>query len=130
MDGWKIFGVVKEVGVDDEGLATFYTDYFPYPLYKDDALFFYNEFFGKQSILKLSTYNPFKLYNGYKEMQSRMKEKNMTGNRVGEGLVKGGVVLFDGNGKARYAYEEETGTELDMKQIIEAMKTLQSPSGE
>lgn len=130
MNGWKMFGVVKEVGVDDEGLGAFYKDYFSYPLYKDDALFFYNEFFGKQSIMKLSTYNPFKLYAGYKKIKNRVKEKNLEGNMVGDGLIKGGVILFDSHGKARYAYVEEIGTELDMTQVIESMKALQSQSGE
>lgn len=125
-----MFGVVKEVGVDDEGLVAFYKDHFTYPLYKDDELFLYNEFFGKRSILQFSTYNPFKLYHGYKEVTNRVKEKKLEGNLVGEGLVKGGVVLFDHNGKATYAYEEETGTELDMEQIVESLKALQLQTGD
>lgn len=130
LKGFKLFGVVKEVGVDDEGLTAFYKDYFTYPLYKDDGLVLYNDFFGNRSILKLSTYNPFKLYSGYKKMKNRMGEKKLEGNMVGEGLVQGGIVLFDTNGKVRYAYEEEIGTELNMEEIVESLKALQLHGGE
>ena len=103
-----MFGTVKEVGVDDEGLSVFYNDHYKYPLYKDDDLVVYNDFFGKRKI-KLTTYNPFKLYSGYKDMTKRLKDKKLDGNMKGEGLVQGGVIIFDKNGKARYAYEEDIG---------------------
>jgi hypothetical protein len=125
MKGFDLFGVVKETGVDDVGLTAFYEDHFTYPLYKDDGLVFYNVFFGKRSI-KLSTYNPVKLYSGYKEMTKRLQEKKLEGNMVGEGMVQGGIVIFDKNGKARYAYEEDIGTELNMDDIIDSLKALQS----
>jgi len=125
MTGFKMFGTVKEIGVDDEGLAAFYNEHFTYPLYKDDGLIFYNDFFGKKK-LKLTTYNPFKLYSGYKDMTKRMKEKKLKGNMVGEGFVKGGVIIFDKQGKARYAYEEETGKELNMEDIVTALNSVRT----
>lgn len=126
MKGFEMFGVVKEIGVDDEGLTTFYKDHFTYPLYKDDGLVFYNDFFGKRSIFSFTTYNPFKLYGGYKEMTKRLSDKKLEGNLVGEGIVQGGIIIFDKHGKARYAYEEETGKELDMEDIVASLKALQS----
>jgi hypothetical protein len=87
MSGYNLFGIVKEIGVDDTGLKEFYHDHFTYPLFKDDGLVFYNDFFGKRKI-KLTTYNPIKLYQGYKDMNKRLKEKNLGGNMAGEGMVR------------------------------------------
>ena len=42
-----------------------------------------------------------------------------------KGMVQGGVIIFDNKGNARYAYEEETGKELVMDDIIAALKSLQ-----
>jgi len=85
MKRFDMFGIVKEIGVDDEGLSVFYNDHFTYPLYKDDDLVVYNDFFGKRK-LKLTTYNPFTLYKGYKEMNKRLKSKKLDGNLTGEGM--------------------------------------------
>ena len=38
--------------------------------------------------------------------------------------VQGGVVIFDKEGNARYAYEEDTGTPLDMDDIVSALKKI------
>jgi len=124
MKGFQLFGVVKEIGVDDKGLSEFYNDHYTYPLYKDDALTFYNDFFNKRK-LGFTTYNPLKLYSGFKTMTKRVKKKGLKGNMVGEGFVKGGVVIFDKGGKAVYAYEEETFTELVVDDIVAALKALQ-----
>lgn len=120
-----MFGVVKEIGVDDEGLSVFYNDHFKYPLFKDDGLVFYNEFFGKRK-LGLPSYNPFKLYKGFKEMDKRTKGKGLDGNYKGEGLVQGGIVVFDKEGKARFAYKEEVGKELVIEDIVAALKAVQA----
>ena len=87
MSGYHLFGTVKEIGVDDVGLGDFYRFYFTYPMYKDDELVFYNDFFGKRKI-KLTTFNPFKLYGGYKDKNKRLKQKKIEGNLTGEGMVR------------------------------------------
>mmetsp|Transcript_12687 Transcript_12687/g.18647 ORF Transcript_12687/g.18647 Transcript_12687/m.18647 type:complete len:134 (+) Transcript_12687:454-855(+) len=125
MKGFDLWGVVKEIGVDDEGLTEFYKNSYPFPLYKDDGLVFYNEFYGKRK-LKLTTWNPFALYGAYKDMTARLKEKNLEGNLTGEGLVQGGIIIFGKDGKAKYAYEEETGKEVPMEDIIAALKAVKS----
>ena len=132
MKGFEMFGVVKEIGVDDDGLTEFYKNSFPFPLYKDDGLVFYNEFYGMRK-LKLTTWNPLRLYKGFKEMNARLKEKNLEGNLTGEGLVQGGIIIFGKDGKAKYAYEEETGKEVPMDDIVAALKAVSgkgSTSGE
>ena len=42
----------------------------------------------------------------------------------GEGLVQGGIIIFDKNGKARYAYREETGVEVPINDIISAVRVV------
>lgn len=125
MKGVGLFGTVKEVGVDDEGLTAFFEDHFTYPLYKDDGLVFYNDFFGQRS-LKLTTYNPIRLFRGFRKMGRRLKEKGLEGNMVGEGLVQGGIIIFDTDRNARFAYEEETGKELNIEDIVASLKALES----
>lgn len=118
LDGFNLFGIVKETGVDDAGLAEFHSKYYPYDLYRDDDLIFYNNFFGQRKLgLSSLSLNPIKIYRGVRTLSTRMKAKSIDGNLIGEGLVKGGVILFDKRGKVKYAYQEETGTELPVDDI-------------
>jgi len=123
-----MFGVVKEVGVDDAGLSEFYNAHFTFPLYKDDKWVFYNDFFGKKKI-GLRTWNPLKMYTGYKEMMARVNGKKIKGNLEGEGMVQGGLVIFGADGKAKYAYEEEVGKELEMDDVVKALNALKDAAG-
>ena len=59
-------------------------------------------------------------------MGKRLKRKNISGNMKGEGLVQGGIIIFDKTGKARYAYREETGYEVPEEDIILATKMVKS----
>ena len=126
LDGFGLFGVVKEVGVDDEGLYDFYHDYFTYPLYKDESLSFYTALGTRK--LKLSTWNPIKMFRGMRSIGKRLSQKNISGNYKGEGLVQGGVIIFDAAGKARFAYREETGSEIPVDDIIAAVTELREES--
>mmetsp|Transcript_11041 Transcript_11041/g.16649 ORF Transcript_11041/g.16649 Transcript_11041/m.16649 type:complete len:137 (-) Transcript_11041:2134-2544(-) len=123
MKKFNMWGVVKETGVDDEGLSKFYNDYFTFPLFKDEGLVLYNDFFGKRKIA-LTTYNPLRLYRGYKEMTNRLNGKSLDGNMVGEGMIQGGIVIFDNQGNARYAYEEIIGDELVIDDIVAALEDV------
>jgi len=114
LDGFGIFGVVKETGVDDEGLFTFHNDFFDRDLYRDENQEFYQAL-GKR---KLSL-NPFSIYKMYKASK-RLKEKKIEGNLTGEGLVQGGVIIFGKDGKPKYCYEEKTGEELPVSDILTA----------
>lgn len=123
MNKFRLWGVVKETGVDDEGLSKFYNEYYTYPLYKDEKLVLYNDFFGKRRI-GLTTWNPIALYRGYKEMNQRLQEKKLDGNMSGEGMIQGGLIIFDKDGNVRYAYEEIIGDELDIDDIVAALQEV------
>lgn len=121
-----LFGIVKEIVVDDEGLLEFHDDFFPHPLYMDASLQFY-EAMGKRKITTLRTWNPLRLYRSFKAMQARLANKtSLTGNMVGEGLVQGGMVVFDKQGDARAVYLEETGREPPIDDILAALKAIQA----
>jgi len=128
LDGFGIFGVVKEVAVDDEGLLEFQSNYFPYPLYRDKEKTFYNALGLRKLSVKFTSWNPFKIFRGFREMLKRIKKKNISGNMKGEGLVQGGIIIFDANGKARYAYREETGFEVPIDDILSAIKAVRGES--
>ncbi|KAK1742550.1 hypothetical protein QTG54_007115 [Skeletonema marinoi] len=122
LDGFGLFGVVKEVGVDDPGLYDFYNDYFTYPLYKDESQTFYTALGTRK--LAISTWNPIKMFRGMRNMSKRLSKKNISGNYKGEGIVQGGIIIFDAAGKARFAYREKTGSEVPVEDIIAVVKEL------
>jgi len=126
-----MFGVVKETGVDDEGLRVFQKDHFPYPLYRDENLDFYRAFGDGKITDHLSWWtilNPYKIYKGMKQMSKRMKSKNLEGNLVGEGLKTGGIIVFGSDGEPKYAYPEITGSALDTDDIVAALQAVSGTS--
>ena len=46
-----------------------------------------------------------------------MKEKNIEGNMVGEGLILGGVLVVDRTGRVTYSYPEQTGSPAPVEAI-------------
>ena len=85
LEGFRICSIVKETGIDDEGLNEFATEYFPYETYKDQALTFYNSLgSGKISI----GYNPFAMIKFIMESIKRTKELGIKSyNTKGEDVV-------------------------------------------
>lgn len=128
LEGFGLFGLVKETGVDDEGLVDFY-EKFPFPLYRDEGLVFYKDFFG-DSKLGFSTFNPFALYRGYKNMMGRLNEKGLEGNMKGEGMVQGGIIVFGKDGEVKYAYREETGSPLPENDLLAALEAVRDERSE
>jgi len=122
LDGFGLFGIVKEVGVDDEGLAEFQSNFFPHPLYRDELKTFYTALGARK--LAAKSWNPYKIFRGLRNVYKRLKEKKISGNLTGEGLIQGGIIIFDKNGKARYAYREETGFEVPINDIIAAVREV------
>ena len=60
----------------------------------------------------------------YRNLSERLQSKNITGNMKGEGLVQGGIIIFDKAGVARYAYREETGSEIPIHDILLAIQAV------
>jgi len=127
-----MFGVVKETGVDDEGLRVFQKDHFAYPLYRDENLNFYRAFGDKtmtDNISLCSLLNPFKVYKTLKEMKNRTNKKGLEGNLKGEGFKLGGIIVFGSDGEPKYAYPEIVGSELETDDIMAALKDVSGVSG-
>mmetsp|Transcript_27094 Transcript_27094/g.42076 ORF Transcript_27094/g.42076 Transcript_27094/m.42076 type:complete len:90 (+) Transcript_27094:555-824(+) len=61
-------------------------------------------------------------------MGKRLKDKGIDGNFKGEGLVQGGVIVFNNLGEPVYAYQEVTGDELPMKEILDAVQSIRHNS--
>jgi hypothetical protein len=123
LNGFNLFGIIKETGVDDEGLLEFHSQHYPKPLYRDEDLVFYKEFLGDRKF-GLRTFNPLRLYRGYKNMKGRLTEKGLEGNMIGEGLKLGGVVLFGKDGTPKYAYQEVSGMEMPVDDIAAAANAI------
>jgi len=126
LEGFGLFGVVKETGVDDKGLTEFKSKYYNQQLYRDENLTFYDSLGNRKLGVRSLSLNPLKLYKGFKSMKKRMKDKQINGNMVGEGLMKGGVIIFGKDGKAKYAYKEITGQELPTNDILDAIQRIKA----
>ena len=118
-----MFGIVKETGVDDDGLYKFQNNYFSRPMYKDEEMNFYN-FVGSSKIRKMSGMGLLKMIWNIPKSNRRWRQNDIESNLSGEGLIQGGVVIFDKDGKQKYAYQEETGKELPVDDIIAAVNAV------
>lgn len=120
-EGFNLFGVVKEMGVDDEGLSDFYHSYYKYPLYLDEERVFYGALGSrKMSFVSLMRLIP----KSFGSLGTRLKKKGIEGNFKGEGLLQGGVIVFNSNGDPVYSYKEITGEELPMDDILKAVEGI------
>lgn len=126
LQGFGFFGTIKETGVDDEGLIEF-AKLYPYPLYRDADLTFYKALGDRR--LTLETWNPIRIFNGVfwlREAMKRVGDRKLEGNLKGEGLTKGGVIIFGKDGTQKYAYAEETFEEFPTAEILAAVRALKA----
>mmetsp|Transcript_63093 Transcript_63093/g.150397 ORF Transcript_63093/g.150397 Transcript_63093/m.150397 type:complete len:146 (-) Transcript_63093:99-536(-) len=128
-----LVGIIKEVAptktadTDEKlGVAEFQKKYFSDPLYLDEENNFYKALGSRK--LSLPSWNPFKLWSGWKKLTARLKSKpEIEGNMVGEGLVQGGVlVIGPGSMGVVHTYLEETGRDPDtwLPAVREAVQQL------
>jgi len=119
-DGVSLWAIVKETGVEEQGILEFYEDHFHYPIYKDAKWLTYRAM-GDRRI------TPTKLLKRAFKAYGRWKKKGIP-NRIkgGDIWVQGGVLLFDRKRRLRYAYEEEYGKEFEMDDIRRAIKAIRT----
>lgn len=128
-EGFEIFGIVKETGVDDEGLAEFQQKYFQsYPIYLDKSYAFYQALGDRKVGLSQVIFNPFALFGVLCDAYHRITSKSVGGNVRGEGIVQGGIIMFGVDGKPVCMYEEETGTDLRVADIATALEAVRLQS--
>lgn len=123
-DGIKLFGIVKETGVDDEGLNDFATEYFPYPLYKDSGLVYYNALGSGKIKLGWNPLAIFKLITDAKKRVKWVKSHNMKG----EGFLQGGWIIFGADGQPKHAYQEDAKQRIPVDKIAEDLINLRKGS--
>lgn len=116
------WAVVKEIDVDNEGLLTLYQQYFRFPFFRDTKLALYSAL-GDRRVTSL---NPITLVKRFRAARKRLNEKGMEGNIIGkgEGMILGGIVIFDRKGNLKYAHEEQFGRELPVDEIRAVLKRL------
>jgi hypothetical protein len=123
LEGFEMFGVVKETGVDDAGLIEFHSKYFQYQLYCDKSYAFYRALGDRKVGLRM-LWNPLSLIAIACETFQRIQSKEINGNLKGEGLVQGGIIVFGKDGKPKCVYEEDTGSDIPVADIVSALKAI------
>jgi hypothetical protein len=118
--GFSVVGIVKEFCHVGDSLFDFRENYFPFPLYHDDQMSFY-EALGSR---KVSLGTTFQLLNPFSDISKRLKKNRIKGNFAGEGFVQGGVIIFRQDGEPAFKYEEETGFELPVSDIATALDRI------
>mmetsp|Transcript_68893 Transcript_68893/g.119571 ORF Transcript_68893/g.119571 Transcript_68893/m.119571 type:complete len:121 (+) Transcript_68893:238-600(+) len=118
------------------GVAEFESQYFCGSLYLSDEARTIYQFLGNKKIFTLgslfkSVLRPWRLRRELKEMGERMKARNIEGNMVGDGLVKGGVLCVAPNGDIKYIFYEDAGKGIPtdcQAQIVEAVRSFGAAS--
>ena len=113
------WAVVKEV-VDPEGVLNLYQQYFRFPFFLDAKRALYTAL-GERRIKLLS-----KKILKLSMLKKRCKEKGIEGNILGkgEGMILGGVIVFDRRGNIRYAHQEQFSHELPVDEIRAAIRQV------
>ena len=116
----NLLGAIKETKVDDKALLEFYTDYFPFPLYKDDQWDLFLHACGNQ---KLTVWD---FIAQAPKLTARYKRKQVRNVPFGGDLwTRGGILFFDARGQLQFVYYEKYGDELNLEAIEWAIRQCQ-----
>lgn len=126
-EGFRVIGIVKETGIDDEGLVDFHDKFFRFPLYRDQSFAFYHAL-GDRKVGLGVLFNPLSLIYALCDAYQRITSKNISGNMKGEGLIQGGLIVFSSDGVAKLMYQEQTGLDLPVTDICGALEHIRSIS--
>lgn len=111
-----LMGAVKDTGVNDKEVLTFYQQFFRNPIYKDQKWNVFKALGGKRLSL-------FSAFLGYLRSKKRFQEKGIPlehSGPAGESFVKGGILIFDKHGELCFTYNEDF-KEYDMELVAAAI---------
>jgi hypothetical protein len=121
----KLYAVIKEVDVDDEGLSDFEKYFNHNDIFLDEKKEFHSAL-GNHSMLnqRLHSWNPLTLYTDFKKLMGRMEKKGIKGNLKGEGLLKGGLFIVTPTAGVVYQHHEVSGTPMPYEEIENVVASL------
>jgi hypothetical protein len=124
----NLYAIIKNGAdvADSAGVNEFQSKYFNNnPVYMDLKDDFYKAL-GSKTLLSqpLRSWNPFTLYSDFKALGKRLSEKKTEGNLIGEGLVKGGLLVVTVDGGVIYQHDEETGSAMPYQEIEDIIAAL------
>lgn len=128
------FAIIKETGLDDQGILDFYEKFFRFPVYKDGRQGVYKAM-GSRSFFSFPTMNPCKLMQMIRNARRRHKEMGIKWTvPKGDFSLMGGLLVFNARGEIVYEYSEESfetfpsqGLRLAIRAAIAEQKQVQSP---
>ena len=104
----NLMGVIKDTVGIHQSIFEFYSNYFTFPLYKDEGWNLYHTIGNKKL-------NLFKMVSKAPALEVRYAKKGIRNIPFGGDLfTQGGVLIFDKQGKLRFVYYETYGKPLDM----------------
>lgn len=123
----RLIAIVKEIAptksssTDEQlGVGEFASHYFANgELFFDSEQTFWKAL-GSRPI-KFDTWNPFKIWSGIKEMQTRMKAKGIDGNLRGDARLLGGVMVVAKGGPVTFVALEQMGTPFSVDALVQAV---------
>jgi hypothetical protein len=124
-DGIEIFGIIKETGVDDDGLVEFSANYFDFPLYCDKSFAFYQAL-GDRQVGWAALLSPLSVLGILCDAFQRIRRKSIDGTSRGEGFVQGGIIIFRRDGQPGCMYQEQTGVDLQIADLVGALNLVRN----